>query len=377
MRVGICARTWSEPGGIGVYTRNVLQNLFELDNENDYVVFYSEAEFQGQFTDRANVTEEFIPIRGKIVGSQLATLFWDQVSIPMAAKRHRLDIVMHTKMAVPLMTRCTTVMLVHGTERFFYPEHHHKSDVWFFKSVYKLFLRRADLIIADAENARKDLIEQAAVDGSKIEVVHLAGDEAFCVIDDKDRLRQVRQKYQLPEKYLIFVGHIYPGKNIGRLLQALSIVRQEVDVDLVLVGGVRRQFQQDLALIDELGLKDHVHRTGFVPLDDLVPLYNLAEATVFPSLYECFPAIPLDANACACPVVTSNTGGTPESAGDAAEYVDPFDVADIARGTLRVLTDEERRNELVMKGFDNAARFSWARTARRTLEVLHAANSRK
>jgi glycosyltransferase involved in cell wall biosynthesis len=289
----------------------------------------------------------------------------------MASERN-IDVLLHTKMAVPLFAKMKTAMVLHGTERYFYPEFQNFYNELYLKTIYQQYLNKADLIIADAENARKDMVEQAGVDASKVKVAHLAGDEEFHVIEDAEKLEHVKSKYNLPDRFLIFVGHIYPGKNIGRLLGAFAKVRKDEDIALVLVGGMRRKFQDDLSRIEELGLEDCVQLTGYVPLDDLVALYNLAEATVFPSIYECFPAPPLDAGSCGCPVITSNTGGTPESAGDAAEYVDPFDEDDIARGIVKVMTDTAWREELIRRGFENNKRFSWEKTAQNTLDALTA-----
>ena len=160
-----------------------------------------------------------------------------------------------------------------------------------------------------------------------------------------------------------------------RLLEAFSQVRGHTDINLVNVGVPRRKYTDDLRLIKQLGLESHVTLTGYAPQDDLVALYNLAELVAFPSIYESFPAIPLEANACGCPVVTSPTGGTRESAGDAAIYVDPTQADDIAKGILEVLTHPEMRADLVERGFRNVSRFSWEKTARETLQVLESINN--
>jgi len=261
-------------------------------------------------------------------------------------------------------------MVLHGTERFHFNDFHPFSDRLYFRTIYPQYLRRATAILSDCERARQDVIEILGIDSKKIKTVNLAGDPAFRVIRNDQFLEVVRTKYQLPKRFIIYVGHIYPGKNVGRLFEAFARVREHEDVDLVMVGKKRWKFEKDLWVIDKLGIQDHVQFTGYIPLEDLVALYNLAELTAFPSYYECFPAIPLDANACGCPVVTSQTGGTPESAGDAAVYVEPTETSEIADAILRVLTDQKLRKQLVEKGFRNAKRFSWEKTARETLAVL-------
>jgi glycosyltransferase involved in cell wall biosynthesis len=362
VKIGTCVRTWGERGGIGVYTRSIVNALVELDKKNEYRLFYADPEHMGTFTTAANVKEIYVPAHGKWV--------WDQWAVPRHAKRENIDVLFHTKFAIPFVAHCKTAMVLHGTERFVFPEHHQTTDLWFFKTVYPQYLKRASLILAVSERGRKDIIEKLGIDPEKIKTVHLAANPAFRVINDKDLLVKIRGKYRLPNRFIIYVGHIYPGKNVGRLFQALSVVRENTDIDLVIAGSPRWKYQDDLALISKLNLDGHVHVLGHVPHDELVALYNLAELTAFPSFYESFPAIPLEANACGCPVVISRTGGSPEAAGDAALYVDPLDVAGIAAAIAKVLSDGGLRQDLIEKGFKNSRRFSWDRAAKETLAAL-------
>jgi len=370
MKIAICARTWDESGGIGVYTRNLVSNLLRLDRRNRYVLFYSNASHIGQFSEYDNVDEVYVPSRRRLIGAQLATLVWDQVAAPWHARKHNADVIFHAKFAIPLLTRRKTVMVLHGTERFFYPQFSNPGDMLFFRTVYPWYLKRSTAIIAVSNRGREDIIKQLDIDPGKVTTVHLAISPVFRVIDDVDLLEAVRRKYQLPQRFILHVGHIYPGKNFGTLLRAFARVREEADICLVNVGTPRRKYSGDLDLIQRLGLEAHVILSGYAPQEDLVAFYNLAELVAFPSVYESFPAIPLEANACGCPVVTSPTGGTPESAGEAALYVDPKDETGLCKAILRVLADQDLREDLVGKGFENVKGFSWEKTASRTLAVL-------
>jgi glycosyltransferase involved in cell wall biosynthesis len=336
--------------------------LLELDNKNEYFLLYKGSKIIQNFRDYHNVTEISIPAKSKIV--------WDQIATPKLAKKLGVDIIMHTKLTIPLFTRKKTVMLLHGSERFHFKRFHPLSDRIYFRTIYPQYLKRATAILSDCENAKKDIVKKVGVEPKKIKTVHLAGDPAFRVIQDSRLLEKVKTKYSLPDQFIIYVGHIYPGKNVGRLFKALKMVRQRFNIKLVMAGNKRWKFEKDLDLIQELGLEKHIQSIGYVPLEDLVSLYNLADMTVFPSYYECFPAIPLDANASGCPVVTSNTGGTPEAAGDAALFVNPLNVEEIADAIIKILDSEQARQELVEKGFRNSKRFSWKKTAAKTLAVL-------
>lgn len=370
MRIGICLRTLTERGGIAVYSRNVTRAMLPLGEAHEFVLFYSDPAHRGSFGAPANAREIVVKAPDKWT--------WDQVAVPWHARRERLDVIFHTKFTIPLVSPCATVMVLHGSERFVYPQFSHRSDMLYFHTIYPFFLRRSTAILSVSENARKDIIRHLDIDPGKVHTVHLAPSGYFAPVTDPARLAQVRAKYALPERFVLNVGLIYPGKNIPNLLQALKQVRAKAgDVRLVIAGTGKRMYARDLAMIRDAGLEDAVHMPGYITHDDLSAVYSLARAVVFPSFYESFPAIPLEANACGCPVVTSRTGGTPEAAGDAALYVDPTDVDGIAAATLTAIGDEAVRADLIRKGFANARRFSWDETARKSLAVLEWAGSRR
>lgn len=369
MRIGVCARTWGESGGIGVYTRSVIEALLRTDHESEYRILFANA-------GHASALPASARVRGVVLAGHGKWL-WDQWSVARYANRERLDIVLHTKLSIPFLARCRTAMVVHGTERFVHPEFHKGADLVYFRTIYPQYLRRASLIIAVSRRARDDVVAHAGIDPEKVRVAYLAADPVFRVVDDDGALAAIRARYRLPERFLLFVGHIYPGKNFGRVLRAFDMVRRQFDVDLVVAGSPRWKYQDDLALIESLGLGTHVHFTGNVPHADLVAFYNLAQAAVYPSFYESFGLVNVEANACGCPLVTSSTGGSPEAAGDAAVYVDPRDVGSIAQGVLQVLGNPDLRADLVARGIANARRFSWDATARSTLEALRWAVERR
>ncbi len=362
MRIGICVRTWGEKGGIGVYSRSLLDAMIPMEPRHHYCLFFQDGRHLGRFRAHGNVTE--IVVRAPDKWS------WDQAAVPYRAAREKVDVIFHTKFAVPLFTRRKTVMVLHGSERFVYPQFSTRTDILFFRTIYPFYLRRATAIISVSENARRDIVRFLGIDQEKVRTIHLAPSAAFRRIEDREVLEAVRRKYRLPGRFILNVGLIYPGKNIPNLLRALKQVRRQEDVKLVIAGTGRRMYKREMALIHDLGLDDAVVLPGYVPHEDLVGFYNLAGAVTFPSFYESFPAIPLEANACGCPVVISRSGGSPEAAGDAAKYVDPLDVDGIARAVLDVLTDPALREDLIRKGFENAKRFSWAKTARQTLDLL-------
>jgi glycosyltransferase involved in cell wall biosynthesis len=362
MKIGICARTYGEKGGIGVYTRSLLKNMIPMDKNNEYSIFYSDEKYVGTFKDFQNVNELYVNAKNK--------LYWDQIAVPNVALKEKVDIIFHTKFSVPFFTSKKTAMVVHGSERLIYKNFHPKSDIIYFNLLYPKYLKKASLILAVSNKARDDVIEKLDVDPNKIRTIYLAADPIFRVIKDNVFLNNIKLKYNLPENFLIWVGHIYPGKNIGNLLKAFFEVRKKREIDLVLVGSMRWKYEKDIALIEQLSLQSRVKILGHVEHGELVALYNLAKALVFPSYYESFGIPILEAQACGCPVITSKTGGTPESAGNGALYVEPDNVTSIANSIIELLSSDNVKKSMVEKGFSNIKRFSWRNTAIETIKFL-------
>lgn len=362
MKIAICIRSWKEHGGIGVYTRNLVRKLAQLDDRNEYLLFHNSPECEPLFPQARNFRPVFVPAPGK--------LLWDHYAIPRMAAKENADVIFHTKLTVPLLTRRKCVMVLHGTERFYFPDFHPKSDRLYFRTIYPLFFKKAAKIIAVSERTRSDIMQLMHLAEDKVAKVYMAPDQVFHVVHDRNALEDVRKKYDLPQRFIVFVGHIYPGKNIGRLFEAFAKVRAKYDVKLVIAGGYRWKYQREMDMIRQLGIACDVKLAGHVPPEDLVAFYNLAELTLFPSFYESFGLTNVEANACGCPLVTSKTGGSPEAAGDAALYVDPLSVDDIANKVDRLLSDPVLRKELREKGLRNVQRFSWERTAQETILLI-------
>ncbi|GAH85531.1 unnamed protein product, partial [marine sediment metagenome] len=178
--------------------------------------------------------------------------------------------------------------------------------------------------------------------------------------------------------YILFVGSEHPRKNFAGLLEAFSRLKGEPrfkELKLVKVGkagGQEADFRgQTMEVVSALGLVGEVIFTDFVPEADLPVYYSGAEVFVLPSVYEGFGFPPLEAMACGCPVVTSNTSSLPEVVGEAGIMVNPLDTDSLAEAMRQVLTDDKLRKEMVRKGLEQANKFSWEKVARETLEVYN------
>ncbi len=279
------------------------------------------------------------------------------------------DLFHATEHLLPRFSAIRTVFTLHDLIFLFHPETHKPMNRWFLTLMMPRFLRAADAVIAVSECTKRDAVRAYGIPEEKITVIYEGVSPRFRPADPA-AIAAVRQKYGLPEHFILYVGTIEPRKNLTALLEAFANLQSAIgNLHLVFVGKKGWLYEGFFRRLRELGLEERVHFTGYVPDEDLPVLYSAADLFVFPSLYEGFGLPVLEAMACGVPVVCSNTSSLPEVAGDAALLVDPTDVRALAAAMERALTDQALRATLRARGLERARRFTWEEAARRTLEV--------
>jgi len=278
-------------------------------------------------------------------------------------------------LTLPLLSRYKTIVTVHDLTPLVFPEHF-KSGLkgavkW---QIQKTSLRNAANIVTDSESSKKDIVKYTGISQSKIKVVYLAAGLDFKIVDSKLKFEGLRKKYNLPEKFVLYVGDVTWNKNLPRLIEAVK----KVNVSLVMVGSALVEKDVDLSnpwnvdFAKVLGLVDgdkRILRLGFVSNEELILLYNIATVFVMPSIYEGFGLPVLEAMSCGCPVVTSKGGSLAEIAEKACKYVDPYDVDSIASGISEVFNSTSLQEELSKKGLIQSKKFTWQKTATETMGV--------
>lgn len=229
---------------------------------------------------------------------------------------------------------------------------------------------RSDKILTVSEFS-VDEIRKYTNTTKNIEIIYNAIDfNKFRVNSDKSKLDFIKDKYKLPNEFLLFVGNVKPHKNLKNLLLSIN----NIDINLVIVGkkdGFITSDENIANLIKSNNLENKVFFTGYVDDEDVPAIYNLAKLFVFPSLYEGFGIPTLEAQACRCPVVCSNVASLPEVGEiDSVVYCNPHNAEDIKEKIDLVLNNKALQNELKMKGFENIKRFSWEDSANRIIEVI-------
>jgi glycosyltransferase involved in cell wall biosynthesis len=232
--------------------------------------------------------------------------------------------------------------------------------------------RQVDVVIVPSAAAAEDVVRYLNIDRQRITIIPMGCDARFHPGMNVARMLELRQRYALPERYILFVGTLEPRKNIALLLQAFSLLvaeRPEDDVQLVVAGGQGWGDDRSIATMEVLNLRSRVIFTGFVEDDDLPDLYRGAQIFVYPSLYEGFGLPVVEAMTCGTPVVTSNRSSLPEVVGDAALLINPTRPDDLAAAMSTLLSDGALHEELRRKGLARAKQFTWEAVARQTMEV--------
>lgn len=278
-------------------------------------------------------------------------------------------------LSLPIFNKYKTVVTVHDLTPLVFPKYFpvgvRGNIKW---QIQRLALKLAKAIITDSQCSKDDIVRHTRISDSKIHVVYLAASGAFKKIEKSSILGSVREKYGLPEKFVLYVGDVTWNKNLPRLLKAIK----KFNVILVMVGSALLQkkfdhlnpWNQDLSKVLKLTENDkRIIRLGFVPTKDLVMLYNSATIFVMPSLYEGFGLPILEAMSCDCPVVTTREGSIPEVAENAAYFVDPYDTDDIANGIGKVYFNQKLQREFSQRGLKQAQKFTWRKTAEETINA--------
>lgn len=276
---------------------------------------------------------------------------------------------------LPFRKKRKQIVTVHDLTPLVFPKHFPpgiKGNIrWLLQ---KRALVRSDAIITDSESSKKDIIRFVGVPDTKVHRVYLAAGEEFRQVDKRKTKKTLHDKYGLPDRFALYVGDATWNKNLPRLIKAVKKIR----IPLVMTGkalldkniDVHNMWNKDLIEAQTLAENDtSIIRLGFVPAEDLVSLYNAATVFVMPSLYEGFGLPILEAMACGCPVVTSKEGSIPEVAGDAAFFVDAYNIDSIAAGIEEVFLSAALQKTLSAKGLEHYRKFSWKKTALDTVDV--------
>lgn len=373
MKIGINA-LFIRPGwhgGTEVYLRNLLRVFPEVGADHEFYLF-TNAENHSTFAGLSpKIRRVRVPLRAKIKPLRVLA---EQTILPLHAARLGLDVIHGPGYSTPALGRCARVVTIHDMQYAHFPDIYPRGQYLFFRLFIPLSAKTSTAVITDAESTRADVQRFLSIPAQKITAIPLAPDPRFARPPAAATVEAIRARYNLPQKYILTVSSFRPQKNTLRLIEAFHRLKQErFPHKLVLVGRKLSPFSQVQQLVERLNLAGDVLVTGYLPDDDLPPIYAGADLFAFPSYFEGFGIPVLEAMACGVPVVLARAASLPEVGGEAGLYVDPYSVDDIAAGMRRVLSDSALAGALSQQGLARARTFSWERTARETLAVFERA----
>jgi glycosyltransferase involved in cell wall biosynthesis len=374
MKIGIDARIIFRRG-VGRYISNLIKNLLTIDKENKYYIYLSENsvlyeyfDFKNCFFKRLNTSNGFL---------------YEQFYLPEAAKKDGVDILHCTDNTIPFLFsfyKGKIIVTIHDTmyvrdlkSSISNPTIKQIAIDRYKKIGVPASAKKADMIITVSGYSKSDIIKNLKIDEKKIRVINEGVEKKFKVVNNKNAITRIMQKYSITKPYILTSGASDIRKNTIRAIEAFNIFNNltEYKYQFVITSIRPKELETTniVQKIRELNLEKYVVLTGYVPDDDLVMLYNGALFFLFPSIWEGFGLQVLEAFSCGLPVIASKNTSIIEVSEDAALYIDPFSVEDIVRGMMEMEKSESKRQMFIEKGLKQAEKFSWETAAKETLKV--------
>ena len=389
MIIGIDARMYGyAQTGIGNYIRHLLKYIFELDKENNYVIFLSPEEYDNFELPSKRIRK--IKVSAKWYGWK------EQILFPFELYKENLDLMHFTHFNSPVLYFKKSIVTIHDITPYFFPGHKMKSFIRKigFRTVFFSSVKKASKVIAVSKNTKSDIVKHFKISKDKIEVVYEGVDKEFRVCSDDVRWLHSPRKAVEPEckslthglhsptavgtmepaitkPFIFYTGVWRNHKNLVGLVKAFGILKNKykLNYQLVLGGKEDLYYPEVRKEWEKLGLEEEIIRTGFIDQEKLPLFYNAAEISVIPSFYEGFGLVGLESMACGTPVVSSNKTSLPEILDDAAIYFNPNNPEEMAEKMKLVLTDKKLYNKLREKGFKQIRKYSWEKMGKETIDI--------
>jgi len=349
----------ARPTGTETYSRWLIQALLASDTPHRFRLYF-----------RSPPPSDVFP------GADLRPVpfprLWTHARLSWEMARRPPDVLFVPAHVLPLVHPRASLVTIHDLGYLHFPEAHPWLQRLHLDLSTRWSGRAAAHLLADSEATKADLVARYGTPPEKITIAYPGYDETLAPLRDPAAIEAVKARYTIAGDYLLYLGTLQPRKNLLRLIEAFALAVRHLPstIQLVLAGKRGWLYDDLLAPVHRLGLEGRVLFPGYIPDDDKAALLSGALAFVFPSLYEGFGLPVLEAQACGCPVIASDTSSLPEAAGDGALLVSPTDTTAIAAAMSRVAADLALRESLVERGLVNVHRFSWAACARSVLSVI-------
>jgi glycosyltransferase involved in cell wall biosynthesis len=354
-----------QQAGIGRYTRNLVRNLADVDARNQYTLFVAGGWGQG---DGLGAWPPNFRVRAVPVTDRVLNIVWQRLRIPLPIQivTGRFDLFHAPDFVLPYVANAPALLTVHDLSFLRVPQHFVPGFRDYLEGAVSRGVSRANHILADSESTRSDLVDLMRVRGDKVSVVYPGVESRFSRIEDGQLLAEVRERYQLPNRFVLGLSTLQPRKNFDGLVDAFQLLLSQhgdkeemANLHLVICGGLGWMHGEIQQRVHHHGLEARVHFAGFVQDVDLPALYSLASVFAFPSWYEGFGLPVLEAMACGTPVVAADNSSLPEVVGDGGMLVDASSSDELASALMQLLSNRDLRVVLKRAGLAQAAKFTW------------------
>lgn len=357
--------------GVGHYVYELASALSSQNADADFFFFYFSRTrllnlpFLGEHAKEHRIPSQIIRLYGQL---------WKYFQFPKIDRfLPKVDVLHFPNFFIRPFKRGKCVLTIHDLSFIRYPQYTEPKNLKFLTKQLKIAISRADKIIADSDFTRNEIIDIYQIEKSKVVTVYPGIRREFKDLAPSGAKENIRKKYNIDGRFILFVGTIEPRKNLIGLVEGFRIMRELApelrDVKLVVCGMPGWLFKTTLKRMEQPDVADVIVRTGYISEKDLPALYAAADALALPSWYEGFGFPCVEAMACGVPVLCSKDSSMSEITKDAAVLVEPGRPESIAEGLIRILSDSELRKNLVAKGAELATEFTWERTAKETYEV--------
>ena len=355
--------------GMDMVALELIKNLQKIDTENEYVIFVKPDEDKGCIPTAPNF---------KIIelgGGPYPT--WEQIALPRAAKNESCELLHCTSNTGPIWSKVPLITILHDIIYLESISILKKSGSWYqkFGNMYRRLVvpvvARKSRKVVTVSNFEKERIRDFMGLSDNLTAIYNGVGEHFVKINDKDVLLKAKQKYNLPDNFMFFLGNTDPKKNTPNVLKAFADFnnQSETKYKLLMLDYEENALMLVLNGIGHPEIRTDIVMAGYVPNAEMPAIINQCKVFLYPSLRESFGIPILEGMACGVPVITSNTSSMPEIAGDAAILVNPTKPDEIVAAIKLILGDEKFRVELCEKGIERAAQFSWKHMAEKYLEL--------
>jgi glycosyltransferase involved in cell wall biosynthesis len=359
--------------GIGRFTFETLRHLVGQHPEHTFHFL-----FDRPFDARYIFGENVVPhVLGPPARHPVLWVAWFEGAVARWLRRNRPAVFLSPDGYTTLRTRVPRVTVFHDLAFVHYPENMDRLTQRYYQFFTPRFAQASEQLVAVSEATRQDIIGTYGVPAEKISLVYNATDALFQPLPAAGQ-QATRDRFSAGKPYFLFVGALQPRKNLLNLLRAFDAFKQQTQAPtkLLVVGRTAWKAGPIFEVYRQMQFRQDVHLTGRVTDEELVQLYAAAFATAYVPYFEGFGIPIIEAQACGSPVITSDCSSMPEVAGGAAQLVDPFQVASITGGLRALYEHEDRRQELIARGFRNVQRFSWQQSAQALWRVVEAVASK-